>query len=87
LTAEPLRKRAKNSSNGSSSVREVAKWRAVKSTTAKSSREVSKMTVFVLVDNTDGFVYGVFTDEEKAYDEGNALHRPGCWDVYEREVQ
>lgn len=44
------------------------------------------MTVFVLVDTNDGFVYGVFTDEDKAYEEGNALHRPGCWDVYEREV-
>ena len=45
------------------------------------------MVVFVLVDTNDGFVYGVFTDEEKAYNEGNALHRPGQWDVCEREVQ
>ena len=45
------------------------------------------MTVFVLVDNSDGFVHGVFTDEEKAYDAGNALHRSGQWDVYEREVE
>ena len=44
------------------------------------------MTVFVLVDTNDGFVYGVFTDEGKAYEEGNALHRPGRWEVYEREV-
>ncbi len=45
------------------------------------------MTVFVLVDTNDGFVYGVYTDEQQAYDEGNALRKPGRWEVYEREVE
>lgn len=44
------------------------------------------MTVYVLVSTTDGYVYGVFDDEEKAFEYGN--HRCGLsWDVYEREVK
>jgi hypothetical protein len=44
------------------------------------------MTVYVLV-GCSGYVYGVFDDEEKAYDYGeNEL--PGvAWDVVEREVK
>lgn len=45
------------------------------------------MTVFVLVDTNDGFVQGVFIDEDTAYAEGYALHQPGRWEVYEREVE
>ena len=43
-------------------------------------------TVFVLVNINDGFVYGVYTDEEKAFEHGNRLN---CcaWDVVEREVK
>lgn len=43
-------------------------------------------TVFVLVNINDGFVYGVYTDEEKAYEDGNRLHCR-AWDVVERAVQ
>lgn len=44
------------------------------------------MTVFVLVNLNDGFVYGVYTSEEKAYERGNEL-RCRAWEVFEREVQ
>jgi hypothetical protein len=44
------------------------------------------MTVFVLVDIIDGYVYGVFADEEKAYEWGNTYLRNTRWDIYEREV-
>ena len=43
-------------------------------------------TVFVLVNLNDGFVYGVYTDEEKAYERGNEI-RCRAWDVVERVVQ
>ena len=45
------------------------------------------MKVFVLVSIIDGYCYGVFADETKAYDIGNNLHRPAEWEVYEREVK
>lgn len=45
------------------------------------------MTVFVLVSVIDGYCYGAFITEEKAYEVGNALHRPATWEVYECEVQ
>ena len=45
------------------------------------------MTVFVLVSTIDGYVYGVFDDEEKAYEHGNFGVSGLSWDVYEREVQ
>ena len=43
-------------------------------------------TVFVLVNINDGFVYGVYTDKEKAYEHGS---RWPChtWNVVERIVQ
>ena len=44
------------------------------------------MIVFVLVDVNDGFVYGVYADEEKAYEEGNRLLYC-AWEVAERVVQ
>jgi hypothetical protein len=74
----------RNFSNGSSSLAEVARWRAVKSTTAKSLREVSKMTVWVLV-TPDGYIC-VFDTEDKAYNYGNRHFAGQAWDIYEREV-
>jgi len=44
------------------------------------------MTVFVLVNINDGFVYGVYSDEQKAYDHGNTL-TCRAWDVVSREVR
>lgn len=46
------------------------------------------MKVFVLVNTLDGFVYGVFTNEDDAWEWGNT--QIGCstqWDIFEREVQ
>ena len=43
------------------------------------------MMVWVLVDVT-GYVYGVFDDEQKAYDFGNQEYPGRAWDVVEREV-
>lgn len=46
------------------------------------------MKVFVLVNTLDGFVYGVFTKENDAWEWGNT--QIGCstqWDIFEREVQ
>ena len=46
------------------------------------------MTVFVLVNIHDGFVYGVYDDEQKAYDHGNRLTCGiNSWDVFTREVR
>jgi hypothetical protein len=42
MTAEPLRKLERNSSNGSSSLAEVARWRAARNTTDRNLREVIK---------------------------------------------
>jgi hypothetical protein len=39
MTAEPLRKLVRNSNNGLSSLVEVARWRAVRNTTDKNSKE------------------------------------------------
>ena len=43
------------------------------------------MTVWILVD-VSGYVYGVFDNEQKAYDCGNQEYPSQAWDVVEREV-
>ena len=43
------------------------------------------MTVWILVD-ASGYIFGVFDNEQKAYDYGNQEYPGRAWDVVEREV-
>lgn len=49
--------------------------------------DIAKMKVFVLVDDIDGYIYGVFADEEKAYKWGNTHLEGTRWSVDEKEVK
>lgn len=44
------------------------------------------MVVYVLVSTTDGYVYGVFDDEDKAFDYADCRVEDHNWEVYAREV-